>query len=125
MTLAVGSVLTIRKDNTSNKWVAIAHEPSVFKSNISNAATPAIDDREFWTVNDSNSTAITSLTNGYEGQRITILCKTTGANTVTITHGSSIKLSGAANFVMNTSDTLTLIYDSTALSWYETARSVN
>lgn len=125
MTLAPGSILTVRSDNTSTKWVAIAHAPSVLKTNITNGATPAIDDREIWTVNDTNSTAITNITNGYEGQRITIICKTTGANTVTITHGTNIKLAGAANFVMNISDTLTLIYDFTALSWYEVCRSVN
>lgn len=73
----------------------------------------------FATVN-SVATAIGNITNGLDGQEITIVF--TDAFT-TITHGTNIKLSGGANFTSTANDTLTLIYD--GVNWFEKGRSVN
>ena len=73
----------------------------------------------------STGNNISTITGGLDGQEI-ILINVSG-NTVpqhtTIVHGTSIKLTGGANFSMGYNSTLTLIC--VGSTWYEKCRSVN
>lgn len=65
------------------------------------------------------STAITNLTDGYEGQIVTIYFN----QSVTVTNGSTMRLSGGADFAGTLYDTLTL--RNVGGVWIEVGRSVN
>ena len=66
------------------------------------------------------TTTITDLTGGAVGQEVRILSE----HTITITDGTNIFLAGSANFVMASSDSLTLVQKADT-NWYEVSRSVN
>lgn len=73
------------------------------------------------------SYSITTISNGIAGQ-VLVLCVTSSGNTWTVNNGTganNIRLNGAANYAMGQYDTLTIIYDSGAGAWIETARSNN
>lgn len=85
---------------------------------LDNTGTPSVLNASICIT--GGTTAITSFTNGYLNQVITILSD----HAVTITNGANIKLAGAANFVMGADDTLTLCRRSGNV-WVEMARSNN
>ena len=84
---------------------------------LDDTGTPSISAGNVFTT--GGTTAITAFDNGANGQVIYIV----SAHTVTITDGSALNLSGAANYGMTADDTLTLVF--TGTNWYELARSVN
>lgn len=71
---------------------------------------------------DVATTTVATITNGYPGQRITLIF-TNGNTTIANGGTSNIRLAGAANFVGTADDTLQL--ESDGVSWFETSRSVN
>jgi hypothetical protein len=83
-----------------------------------NNATPTVLNQG--TVLTGGTTTITDFDDGVQGQTITIL----SGHAVTITDGTNIFLSGSANFVMASTDSLVLIQKADG-KWYEISRSVN
>jgi hypothetical protein len=85
---------------------------------LANDATPSIAiGNTFLT---GGTTTITDFDDGYIGKKILIL----SGHAITITHGTNIFLDGAANFVMASGDTLSLIQRADG-KWYETGRGNN
>lgn len=85
---------------------------------LEDSATPSVSKgRAFIT---GGTTTVTDLLNGSVGQEIIILSE----HAITITDGTNIFLNGSANFVMASTDSLTLVQKADG-NWYETARSVN
>lgn len=84
---------------------------------LANSATPSVANRGWWAT--GGTTTITNLTGGREGQIIHIYAD----HTITITDGTNIFLNGSANWIMTSTDTLTLIYRQT--KWYELSRGDN
>jgi dihydrofolate reductase len=85
---------------------------------LANSATPTVvGGRLFLT---GGTTTITDFTNGYTGQEIIILSE----HAITITDGTNMFLSGSANFVMASTDSLHLVQKADG-NWYEISRSVN
>jgi len=123
MVLADGSIVTLRKDKTSGKWVLIGHEPSVAAQSLTNTATPSIDDRKIVYVPDAAVTAITSINGGYEGQDVFFVSEHTGANTTTFTDGGNLTIAG--DFAMGLGDVLHLVYRKSTNKWHEVSRSAN
>lgn len=77
------------------------------------SASPSIQGSNLWKT--GGTTTITSLPDGYEGQPITII----GAHSTTqLTDGGTLKLAG--NCVLDTDDTIQLIFDGT--NWHEMTR---
>lgn len=88
-------------------------------SALSNSATPEITTTsKYWLT--GGTITITNITNGETGQEITILSE----HTITITDGTNIFLNGSANFVMNSTDSLSLVCKADG-KWYEIGRSDN
>jgi len=85
---------------------------------LANSATPSVANGRTWIT--GGTTTITNFTGGVTGQKIEILSE----HAITITDGTNILLSGSANFVMASSDTLTLICKADG-KWYELGRSDN
>ena len=85
---------------------------------MADSATPSVLSGRTWIT--GGTTTITNFTDGITGQKIEILAE----HSVTITDGTNIFLSGSANFVMASSDTLTLIQKADG-KWYELSRSDN
>jgi len=85
---------------------------------LANEATPTVINGKLFRT--GGTTTITDFDDGLEGQVITILSE----HAVTITDGTNIFLNGSANFVMASTDTLTLVQKSDGF-WYEQSRSVN
>lgn len=81
-------------------------------------ATPSVEGGEVFVTRDA--TTVTNFIDGVLGQEITILSD----HAKTITHGATIFLDGAVNFVMADGDTLKLIQKADGF-WYETGRSDN
>ena len=71
-------------------------------------------------VTNTAATNINNLTNGAEGQEVTLVFM--DANT-TVVSGTSLRLAGAADFVASQYDTLKLVYSNP--DWHEISRSVN
>jgi len=72
----------------------------------------------------SGNGTTTTISNGVAGQ-ILILINTSSSFTWTLNETGNINLAGTANYVMGTSDTITLIYESGSAKWLETSRSDN
>ena len=86
--------------------------------NLADDATPSVKDGNLFST--GGTTTITNFDDGHLKQRIIIRSE----HSVTITHASGgIRLSGSANFAMNSGDTLTLI-KTTATTWDEIGRMV-
>jgi hypothetical protein len=81
------------------------------------SATPSVKGGNYFSTN--GTTTITNFADGVTGQVITI----NSYNTVTITDGTNIFLSGSANWTMANTDSLTLIQRIDG-KWYELCRSV-
>jgi len=84
---------------------------------LANSATPSVKNARW--VSNANTTTITNLTNGYNGQVVTI----NGLASFTVQTGGSIQLNGGVNFSMTSGDMLTLLNNNG--TWQELARSVN
>jgi len=85
---------------------------------LSNDATPSVIGGSVFKT--GGTTTITDFDGGYEGKVITVLSD----HAITITDGTNIFLNGSANFVMASSDSLTLVQKADG-KWYEISRSVN
>jgi hypothetical protein len=85
---------------------------------LANSATPSVKGRGVFVT--GGTTTITNFTNGVVGQEIVILSE----HAITITDGTNIFLSGSANFVMASTDSLRLVQKANG-KWYEVSRSVN
>jgi len=83
-----------------------------------NSATPSVSDGNVFLT--GGTTTITNFTGGWTGQEIKIISE----HAITITDGTNIFLSGSANYVMDATDTLTLINKADG-KWYELSRSNN
>lgn len=95
--------------------------PTLYRSFVTFAdgdTTPSVRDATMFRTANTGATNITSLRDGREGQRITILFA--DANT-TVTDGGNLRLAG--NFTSTADDVLELVYDGEA--WYELKRSAN
>lgn len=84
---------------------------------LADSATPSVVLGSYWIT--GGTTTITNFVDGITGQIITIISE----HAITITDGTNIFLSGSVNFVMASSDTLTLIRKGGF--WYEIGRSDN
>ena len=87
-------------------------------STLANDATPSVRGSNKWLT--GGIIAITDFDDGYEGQVIVIIAE----DSITITDGTNILLSGSADFDMTATDTLTLIQKADE-KWYETSRGDN
>ncbi len=87
-------------------------------STLTDGATPSVSGGSVFLT--GGTTTVTDFDDGVEGQQITILSE----HAITITDGTNIFLSGSANFVMASTDTLTLIQKNDS-KWYEVGRSDN
>jgi hypothetical protein len=85
---------------------------------LANDATPTVLGGSTFTT--GGTTTITDFDDGVLGQTITVLSE----HAITITDATNIILHGSANFVMASSDSLTLVLKADN-KWYETARMVN
>lgn len=90
---------------------------------LADDATPSVAGSDTWLT--GGTTTITDLSDGYVGQRITIISE----HSVTISDNANFFLAGgdgagAANYAMTATDTLTLIQKVDTF-WYELDRSVN
>jgi hypothetical protein len=85
---------------------------------LANDATPTVSGGSTFTT--GGTTTVTDFDDGTVGQTITVLSE----HAITITDGTHIILHGSANFVMASSDSLTLVLKADN-KWYETARMVN
>lgn len=85
---------------------------------LANDATPSV--KGLRACQSGGTTTITDFDDGYEGQIIYFMAN----HAITITDGTNIFLNGSANFVMASTDTLTLIQKNDGL-WYEIGRSDN
>lgn len=85
---------------------------------LADDATPSVLGGSVWLT--GGTTTITDFDDGVTGQIITILSE----HAVTITDGTNIILNGSANFVMASTDSLTLICKADN-KWYELSRMVN
>jgi hypothetical protein len=85
---------------------------------LANSATPSVADGKVWLT--GGTTTITDFTGGVPGQEIIIMSE----HAITITDGTNMFLSGSANFVMASTDSLYLIQKADG-NWYEISRSVN
>ena len=85
-----------------------------------NGATPNVVGRQRETFLTGGTTTITDLLGGNLGDERTILSE----HAITITDGTNLFLAGSANFVMASTDSLTVIRKADG-NWYEVSRSVN
>ncbi len=85
---------------------------------LANSATPSVADGKVWLT--GGTTTITDFTGGVTGQEIILMSE----HAITITDGTNMFLSGSANFVMASTDSLYLIQKADG-NWYEISRSVN
>ena len=88
---------------------------------LANDATPSVitdEARSKWLT--GGTTTITDFDDGFIGQEIVVMSE----HAITITDGTNIFLNGSANFVMASTDSLTLIQKVDGL-WYEVSRSAN
>lgn len=86
---------------------------------LANTATPAVTTAsKYWLT--GGTTTITNITGGVTGQEIVILSE----HAITITDGTNLFLNGSTNFVMASTDSLTLVCKADG-KWYETGRSDN
>lgn len=86
---------------------------------LDNTGTPSVLNQHF-AITNAGAANITNFTGGVTGQIITIVA----AGSITIKNGASIKLAGATDYVMTTSDIATLVCSDLGI-WYEVSRSVN
>jgi hypothetical protein len=84
-----------------------------------NGTSRDVSAASFFTVNDTATTTVTTLTGGLEGQRLTL--RFTDSLTTLADNNGSLNLAG--NFVGTASDTIELIHSGG--NWYELGRSVN
>lgn len=103
-------------------WVGIATPISIQPCSAlqlaSNAATPAVGGINILELQYTSATNITNLTGAFPGQEVTLIYLS-GAGVPTIVNGTFI-LQGAANFVMASHNTLTVIFDGS--NWWEKGR---
>ncbi|MCK5563696.1 MAG: hypothetical protein KAJ07_00480 [Planctomycetes bacterium] len=86
---------------------------------LADSATPSISaGGDLWLT--GGTTTVTDISGGAEGQTITILSE----HAITITDGTNFFLSGSANFVMASTDSLVIVQKADG-NWYEVSRSVN
>jgi hypothetical protein len=85
---------------------------------LADSATPSVANGKVWLT--GGTTTITDFTGGVTGQEIIIMSE----HAITITDGTNMFLSGSANFVMASTDSLYLIQKADG-NWYEISRSVN
>ena len=100
------------------RWVLTAYIGTNSINTLADDATPSIlaGDR-FIT---GGTTTITDFDDGFTGKIIYVISE----HAITITDGTNIFLSGSTNFVMGSTDTLTLIQKVDG-KWYELSRSDN
>lgn len=92
---------------------------SSIPSITNNSATPSISDTEVVRFSNTNSTTVTSISGGYQGQRLTALF---GNTNTTLQDGTGLRLAGDYT-PSNTNGTIFLVYDTN--HWVEVARSTN
>lgn len=88
---------------------------------LANTGTPSILNASV--VATGGTTSLTSLSDGYIGQIVTIIAE----HNVSVVHGSTagtFRLNGGSNYNMTPNDTLTVVYSGNKL-WVEMSRSVN
>ena len=110
-----GNTLSIERNSTDDH--VIEYYGQRFKT-LNDTGTPSVQGSDKWITGGTR--AITFFDDGFESQVITIA----SGHTVTITHSTAIVLSGGANFVMASGDTLTLMAKADG-NWYEIARGDN
>lgn len=114
--------ITLTKSNYSTAYLynVTIYPVTIFTiGTLANSATPAVDTTsKYWLT--GGTTTITNITGGAEGQEITILSE----HAITITDGTNIFLSGSTNFVMASTDSLSLVRKADG-KWYEIGRSDN
>ncbi len=80
--------------------------------------------RKFYALNAAStvaSDATAAITNGYDGQQITIM--NTGSNNITIKNAANTALVGAVDYVIGQNDTLVIVYSTITGLWHELSRS--
>lgn len=107
--LGTGAVITNVVDANNNFGLPI---PS-----LDDTGTPSVNGLSIALT--TGTTTITDFLDGQEGQVLVVLSQ----NALTITNGTNIFLSGAADFVMTNKDSLTVVQKADGF-WYEIARSV-
>lgn len=97
----------------------LRQEQSLWLTATNNSATPSVANAQNVLLDNSSATTITDLTNGKQGQQVTLYFNN-GNTTISL---ANFFLSGGVNFVGTQHDTLTLVKLGT--NWFEVARSVN
>lgn len=113
-----------RTSTISNAIVEIDNSFGIGQFN-QNDDSPSVFDRKrnYLTFSDSTSVNIVDFVDPYIGQEITIIH--TGGDPVVIKNGATLHLAGAADYSMESNDTLTLVYVSLITGWVEKCRSNN
>lgn len=104
----------------SGDWRCISYQRYLSDSfqTLANDATPSVAGGKLWLT--GGTTTITDFDDGVVGQKIIIIAE----HNITITDGTPIILNGGANFVMGSTDTLSLIQKFNGV-WFEIGRSDN
>jgi hypothetical protein len=97
----------------------LRQEQSLWLTATNNSATPSVANARNVVFANSSPTTITNLTNGKEGQQVTLYFDN-GNTTVSL---ANFFLAGGSNFVGTQYDTLTLVKKGT--NWFEVSRSLN
>ena len=97
----------------------LRQEQSLWLTATNNSATPSVASARNVIFANSSPTTITNLTNGKEGQQVTLYFDN-GNTTISL---ANFFLAGGVNFVGTQYDTLTLVKKGT--NWFEVARSLN
>ena len=97
----------------------LRQEQSLWLTATNNSATPSVANARNVVLANSSATTITNLTNGKEGQQVTLYFDN-GNTTISL---ANFFLAGGVNFVGTQYDTLTLVKRGT--NWFEVARSLN
>ena len=106
-----------QQGNTVNGNTGVAISGVIIPT-LANDATPSVKNGSVFLT--GGTTTVTDFDDGFTGQQIIILSE----HSITITDGTNIFLNGSANFVMASSDSLTLLQKADG-KWYEVSRSVN
>lgn len=97
----------------------LRQEQSLWITATNNSATPSVANARNVLLDNSSATTITNLTNGKQGQQVTLLFQN-GNTTISL---ANFFLAGGVNFVGTQFDTLTVVLNGT--NWFEVSRSVN
>lgn len=109
-----GSTTTMSWGASAGSGLNIGNNTGVPIPSLADDATPSVNKGDLYLT--GGTTTITALDDAYEGQVVTII----GAHSTTqLTDGSTLKLAG--NCVLDTDDTIKLIFDGT--NWHEISRT--